>query len=291
MRSSRSNGSLSLSAPIGFHVTMRLEDDRPLATTVAAQRGIARVVLTHGRRSGLLAFGSADNHLHIELATGRPAVGDFVRHVACALKWVLRLGARFEPARILPIDDQRHAYNTFHYAHRQDARHLLELDRAREATSLPDLLGLRVVEPSLAARVRASLPRIRREELLAQFPRGVFDTAVMLDFETLASAAAAALALPDLVGRSVDVVRARRAAVHAAGSRADTRRLSESLAVTQRTVQQLRLLPREPLLVRAVELQLLLRQGLRERQTESTTDEPFASEARGPHLLCVATRP
>ena len=34
--------------PIGFHVTLRLEDDRPIATTVAALRTVARVVLSQG---------------------------------------------------------------------------------------------------------------------------------------------------------------------------------------------------------------------------------------------------
>jgi hypothetical protein len=37
--------------PIGFHVTLRLEDDRPIATTPAALRVVARVVLGKGKRA------------------------------------------------------------------------------------------------------------------------------------------------------------------------------------------------------------------------------------------------
>ncbi|MDB5220892.1 MAG: hypothetical protein JWO86_8819, partial [Myxococcaceae bacterium] len=48
--------------PIGFHVTIRLEDDRPIATTQAALRAVARVVLGQGEERGLLAFGTAADH-------------------------------------------------------------------------------------------------------------------------------------------------------------------------------------------------------------------------------------
>lgn len=247
-------------APIGFHVTIRLEDDRPIATTTAARRALARVVLTQGERRGLLAFGVADDHLHAELATDRATAGAFALYVETALSWQLRLGARFEPARIRPLHDQRHAYNTFHYAHRQDSRHELGLDRAREGTSLPDLLGLRVLETSLVARVRAHLPRVRRDDLARSFPADGFEGAVNL--EVLADAAAAALALPDLRGRSADVQRARRAAMHAAGLEVSSRRLGECLGLGIRAVQSLRKLPGEPPLIRAVQQQAALRTAL-----------------------------
>ena len=245
--------------PIGFHVTIRLEDDRPIATTPAALRVVARVVLEQGEERGLLAFGAADDHLHAALATDRASAGAFARYVESALVWRLRLAARFGRARIRPLQDQKHAYNTFHYAHRQDSRHELDLDRAREGTSLPDLLGLRVLDTSLIARVRAHLPRIRREDLVGQFPSGAFDMDAPIDLDVLADAAAAALALADLRGRSADALRARRAAVHAAGPNVPSRPLSECLGIGVRAVQSLRTQRSEPAVIRAVEQQALLR--------------------------------
>jgi hypothetical protein len=245
--------------PIGFHVTIRLEDDRPIATSAAARRVVARVVLEQGEARGLLAFGAADDHLHAALATDRASAGAFARYVESALVWQLGLAARFERARIRPLLDQRHAYNTFRYTHRQDSRHLLDLDLAREGTSLPDLLGMRVLGTSLLARVRAHLPRIRRADLVGEFPAGVFEVAAPLELDVLTEAAAAALALPDLRGLSPDAHRARRAAVHAAGPDVPTRRLGESLGLGMRAVQSLRKQEREPLLIGAVARQAHLR--------------------------------
>lgn len=248
--------------PLGFHVTMRLEDDRPIATTPAALRVLARVVLSQGETRGLLAFGAADDHVHAALVTDRASAGAFAHHVETALRWQLDLRARFDRARIRPLHDQRHAHNTFRYAHRQDARHDLHLDRARDGTSLPDLLGLRVLEMSLVARVRARLPRVRREELVAQFPPGAFDEPSVIELDMLADAAAAALALPDLRGRSVDAGRARRAAVHAAGPAVSSKRLSDCLEIGVRAIQSLRTSARELPVIRAIEKQAQLRTAL-----------------------------
>jgi len=245
--------------PVGFHITIRLEDDRPIATTPAALRILARVLLSQGEERGLLAFGAADNHVHATLAAGRRSAGRFAHDVETALRWRLDLGARFERARIRPLHDQRHAYNAFHYVHRQDARHELHLDHAREGTSLPDLLGLRVLDTSLIARVRTHLPRVHREDLVGQFPPGALERKTPIDLDVLADAAAAALALPELRGRSAGVSRARRAAVHAAGPDVPSARLGECLGIGVRSVQVLRLGAREPALIAAVAKQALLR--------------------------------
>ncbi len=253
----------ALDRPLGFHVTLRLEDDRAIATTVPAFRVVSRVALAQGEARGLLAFGAADNHLHALLVTDRVTAGAFARYVETALRWQLGLGARFEPARIRPLRDQRHAYNTLHYAHRQDARHAVGLDPAREGTSLPDLLGLRALGTSLVARVRAHLPRVRREDLVAVLPPGAFAENESFELDVLADAAAAALALPDVSGQCVDSFRARRAAVHAAGREVRGTLLSDVLRIGVRAVQSMRAQPEEPLLVRAVKLQALVRTAMR----------------------------
>lgn len=242
---------------------MRLEDDRPIATSSAALRTVARVVLEQGECRGLLGFGTADDHLHALLAAvTRATAGCFARYVESALRQGLRLGAGFQRARFIPVRDQRHAYNALNYVHRQDSRHDLHRDVMRDGTSLPELLGLRVIDTSLIARVRAHLPRVRREDLVEHFPAGVFDDADSegpIEHQVLADAAAAAFALPDLAGRSFEVARARRAAIHVAGPDMPTRSLVGCLGIKARAVQTLRLAPVEPRVVRAVKLQTLLR--------------------------------
>lgn len=248
----------STSAPIGFHVTMRLEDDRPVATSVADLRAIARIVNEQGDRRELLDFGTADNHLHSALATDRDSAGAFARHVESGLRQALRLGSRFRTASIRPIHDQQHAYNTFWYLLRQDSHHGLPREWALEGSSLPDLLGLRALPISVVGRMRARLPRVRPAAIAALYPPGVF-VQRPIDLGVLADAAAAALALPDLQGRSLDVVRARRAAVHVAGPDVPSRKLSDCLGLGLRSIRGLRELPPEPLVVRAVWLQALSR--------------------------------
>lgn len=250
-------------APLGFHIILRLEDDRTIATTAPALRTVARVVLEQGEARGLLAFGTADNHVHAALATDAATAGAFARYVETALRWQLRLGARFDRARIRPLHDQRHAYSTFHYAHRQDSRHELELDRTRDGTSLPDLLGLRALDTSLITRVRTLLPRVRREDLVAHFPQCVFDENASLDIDVLAESAAAALALPHVFSRTVDAWRARRAAVHAANRKVPTRILADALRIGVRAVQEMGTQSEEHVLVRAVQKQALLRMAMR----------------------------
>lgn len=253
-----------LSFTIGFHVMFRLLDRRPLATTAAALREIACVMLRIGEQNGLLAFGVADDHLHAMVVIGRVAAGTFARSVENALHHRLRLGVRFEPARIIPLRDQGHASSTFHYVQRQDERHAIHRDPFREGTSLPDLLGARVIDSgsTIVGRVRANLQRVTRDDLLAHFPRGVFDERPIA-LDGLADAAAAALALPDLSGRGPDVSKARLAAVHVAGPETPTKLLAESLCVGSRAIQLLRAAPRDLRVERAVRMQALLRTPMR----------------------------
>lgn len=247
-----------MSEPLGFHVILRLEDDRPMAGAPAALRAVARVVLEQGERRGLLAFGTADDHLHAALATDRASAGEFARYVATALRWKLGIGARFERARIRPLHDQRHAYNTFHYIHRQDSRHGLDIDRTREGTSLPDLLGVRLLETSIVARVRAHLPRVRREDLVANLPPAPFEEE-QADLDLLPDAAAAAFAIADVRARSPIAALARAAAVFAVPRETSSRLLSDCLGIGIRAVQTIRQQTGDPRAVRAVTAQLQLR--------------------------------
>jgi len=235
-------------------------------------RTLARVLLSQGQSRGLLAFGAADDHIHAVLRADRASAGAFALYVETALSWQLGLGVRFGPARIRPLHDQRHAYNTFHYVHRQDVRHDLHLDLAREGTSLPDLLGLRVLDTTLAARVREHLPRVRRGDLVTHFPAAeaaleAMEVGAPVALDDVVDAAAAAFALPHLGGRSRDASQARRAAVHAAGPDVTTHQLRELLPISRRAIQSLRTGALDAPLIRAVRGQAALKLPARAPRT------------------------
>ncbi len=156
---------MSIENPLAYHVTMRLADDRVLAPSDLERRRAARVLLRIGRDFDLLAFRLADTHLHALVRCSAEASGRFCQRVACALLRRLALPAPFERGRRRPIADQRHLYRAFFYVLSQDTRHGLVLDPFHDASSLPDLLGLRFFDATIAARVRAFLPRVRPEEL------------------------------------------------------------------------------------------------------------------------------
>jgi hypothetical protein len=107
--------------------------------------------------------------------------------------------------------------------------------------------------------MRERLPRVQDEDLIAHFGITAFDEAP-IDLAHLGDAAAAAMALPALVGRSKEVVvLARCAAVHAARD-ATSAELALALGVEPRTVRHLRAAGKPPpALVDAVRLQLALR--------------------------------
>lgn len=245
---------------------MRLADDRPFIRSLPDRRVLSRVMLTQGEHRGLIAFGSADNHLHGELIADRRTAGDFCNYVESALRRLLGLLVPFERARIRPLVDQRHAYSTFFYSQRQDERHELELDWLREGTSLPDFLGLRVLSSTLWARARAALPRLRISELAGLLPVDptswpAVDWAATATLDALADAAAGAFALTDLLGRTRAIRVARLAAVHAAEA-VRTSALADALQICVREVNKLRADKPDARAVEAVRRQLAFRAAL-----------------------------
>ncbi len=242
-----------------------------IASTPTAFRLAARVLLARGVGRELITFGVADTHAHAVLACSRAEAGVFARAVETTLRLLLHLPVPFEAARIRPIVDQRHLGHAARYSLRQEERHGTRLDALRDGTSLPDLLGLRVVEPGFAARFAARLPRQRPEDLLpllgVELGQGPVDfTALGHPLgHVLADAAAAALALPDLDGQDAERMAARRAAIHlalAAGLRPG--RVADLLRSSVRAVQRLAASPPRLDLVRAIGLQLRLRAALAE---------------------------
>jgi hypothetical protein len=245
--------------PLAWHVTSRLYDDRVIAPTIPERRRLARAALRIGRDAGLLAFAIADTHLHAELACDRVAAGRFAWRVELSAQAQFRPGVPFERARIRPIADQRHLANAFWYVLRQQQRHGLDVDPHFEGSSLPDLLGLRSLDPGLAGRVRTLLPRVRRAELIELLGRADDLEVCPADFAGLAAATAAAAALPDLTGRTGAVVAARTAAIHAVGPTLASPAIARLLGCSESAVRRLRGgPPPAPGLVRAIRRQLVL---------------------------------
>lgn len=245
-------------APIGFHVTMRLGDDRVIAPSPAARRRVARLIRHHGAAFGLLAFRLVDSHIHVLLLCDRRSAGELARRVALAVHAAVPPGAAFEQCRVRPFTDAAHLRNAFDYVLRQNARHGVAHDPRHDGSVLPDLLGLRVGGREIVGRVREHLPRLTREDLLGHLGVATLEASgeVTAGVE-LVEAAVAAFGLPDLAGSSEEVLQARGAAI-AAVPEASTASLVEVLGVSRRTVHRARAASAPPAHLRAVRLQVSL---------------------------------
>ncbi len=259
-----SRGGLTLEDALGHHVTLRLVDDRVIARTPSAFRAASRAAHRAGAGRGLLAFRLVDTHGHAVLQCDRRSAGQFAHALELALRIVLDLPVPFEPARIRPVTDQKHLRFSTVYTLRQDQRHGVRLDPLHDGSSLPDLLGLRVLGTGLAERVALALPRVSPADLLPLL--GAELSPLPLQLSPLADAAAGALALPDLDGQGAPRVLARRAAVQVAlGSQLPVREVGDLLRITARSVRRIATEPAPDELVRAVCLQLRLRAALAAR--------------------------
>ncbi|MBI4951865.1 MAG: hypothetical protein HY908_07505 [Myxococcales bacterium] len=287
-----------MGAPLGWHIGLRLADDRVLAATPGERRLLARAVLQHGERARLVAFRAVDTHLHAELLCERDEVAHFARGVGRAMALALRRRAASHTSFVKPLADQRHGQSTLRYILAQERHHGLDSDPFHEASNLPDLLGLRVVGPYTARVLAEAFPRIGRDELAAALGLGSGAAAALglcrsgadagpdadpQDLGLLEDAAAAAFALTELRGRTPEAVAARHAAVHAAGCAVPVRQMAELLGAGERTIERLRAQPCAPGLVAAVRGQWRLRAGSRGvsrgvRPPPSGPSEPFDDE-------------
>ncbi len=246
--------------PIAWHVTARLQRSR----VIPNPRGVARVVLDHARRdtaAQLLAFSVPDNHVHLLFSGPRDAVGQRVNHLLGGLTRRLDLDGGFSAAWFGPMETQQHFERTLHYVLRQHQRHETTHDLFREASSLPDLLGLRPLGGFLIPRVLRELPRLRRGALLGHL--GVRELKSGTMSQHLHEAAAAVIAAPNLQGNSRPVAKARVAAAHWGRNRGlSARWLADHLHTDPRSVR--RCLSRQPdrALVQAIGLQVGLRETL-----------------------------
>ncbi|MFO0552131.1 MAG: hypothetical protein U0271_27340 [Polyangiaceae bacterium] len=205
-----------------------------------------------------MAFRIADTHLHVVLAgdpaTARLAAGHFARYAAASLHYRLKLPVAFEPARIRPIDTPMHLERSLRYLATQEQHHGTNFDPCHDGGSFPDVLGMRLVPHGEVAlsRIRWLLPRVTKSTVQRWLGIDGLGSDGG-DPRLLADAAAAALGVGDLMGRSPAQNVARRAAVHA--TTMGTSQLAKLLRLTARAVELLRHADCAPEIVRAVQLQ------------------------------------
>ena len=246
-----------MSAPLGYHITLRLEGDRNLAPTTEARRLFALTVLTVAQPFVLLACRWVDTHGHLEMLGTRKEAGELARRVQIALQHALRPGARFLPAHFTPMYDLAHVKRTFRYIMGQREHHDLVIDPRHDASNAPDLLGARTTGTWTAVHVRRCDPRLKRAHVLEALAMEDPDMIVDPPLDCLADAAAAAVCLPVLDSSAVGVT-ARISAVHVA-EEATTAEIAALLQVSARSIRRFRAKPADPAVVRAIRQQLAMR--------------------------------
>jgi hypothetical protein len=137
----------------------------------------------------------------------------------------------------------------------------LHLSQFLEATNIPDLLCMRLIGAYTRENLIQALPRLRRETILAW--TGLPDPQPADGpWSALQSATLSAAALTSLSGRTSEVVDARRAMLEIIGPQLKIADQARFLGLAQRTIFDLKNRPFDPGLVRAIRLQLGLRQIL-----------------------------
>jgi hypothetical protein len=204
------------------------------------------------------------------------------RYTTMSLRWRLELGAPFQPPAIRPLVDRRHLENAVRYAFKQEPHHGIVLDPFHDASSLPDLVGLRALSPATVGRFSATLPRVTKTSLLedgglALGPMPSRDElpATLLE-ATLAAAGLATLGLDDASHA------ARCAAAHAVSLPAAE--LGGILQIAPASVRRLRdKQPLAALLSATRPLASDLRSGRAHREGHAEFNPPPRGARRTPH--------
>jgi hypothetical protein len=255
---------------------MRLLDDRTIASDVASRRRAARAIYRIGTGLGLLAFAIADTHMHVIAVANRLDAGELARRIEISLHRQLRPGARFQPMRSRPIVDQWHLYRAVAYVLRQLQHHAPQLDPLHEGTSLPELLGMRVLDQATPELVRLLLPRLELTDFAEQLGIPAVDAGACEspNGAVLADAVAGAFGLSN----GVMSARARRAAAHVA-SGVGHAALARMLGAHPSSIARARAAPRDAQAIRAVRLQLAARYELARRADEGACRTPLLGPA------------
>ncbi len=254
---------------IGHHLMFRLLDDRVLVPGIAKRRTLARTVYRLAEPAGLVAFGVADTHLHVSIEADRVRAGKLAHDLCCALHFAIEPKQLFERTRIKAIESQRHLQAVIGYAFRQKWHHGIQVDALRDGTSLPELLGLRLLAGPSLQRVRELLPRVSREELMRWLGPGSLEPALQIREdhhppELLIDAVAGAFGLAGLSGGDAWTRRARATLLQLPLTRPLAIAVRDRLAISRSGAARLRGVPLPPSHPRAVKLQIGLRRWLEE---------------------------
>ncbi len=256
--------------PLGYHVTIRLLDNRVIARGPPDRRAVSRFLARAGEDVGLLAWRMADTHLHLVLCTDRKTAGRFVQRVDVSMHAHLKPGVAFSRFWHEPITSQRYLANAFRYVLRQEARHGLETDPLHEGSNLSDLLGLRVAATWSPTLVRRLLPRTNREQLvgwlregLPGLPEELLRDEGEVPLACLRDATCAAALVRDPCRNDPSSREARAAAVRSVLLDEPSRRAREAVAtalgVSSRTVRRLRASRPDPRVESTIRIQARLR--------------------------------
>lgn len=248
-----------------WHLTFASQGRLPLFPTEAEGRAAVRALVDKaGPWLGLFCI--VDDHVHVVVVCDEDRAGRVSRSILLALRALSR--APLQPAHRQPVQTRSHAkWLTEHYIIAQPVHHALPVHPALYAGScFQDLVGARRI-PGLRLRVSQVLPRMRLRSL---FPSVGLPSAAVLPLPDLqvrgagavaiAQAAASALAVPpELLGRSVPVVTARRAAAQLCQQTHIPRsEIAFALKVSESSVRALLAKPVEPKLLTAVRVRLRL---------------------------------
>ena len=148
--------------------------------------------------------------------------------------------------------------SAFDYIFRQQPRHGLSWDPLREASNLPDLLGLRIIGQHTATDVRSLLPRVNRAHLLALYGLTELSEASS-PLEHVIPATLSALGRTTLNSRAAVTGVAWRAMMHVLEGQLTVAAMARLFGVARQTLFRRRGDDPDLRLVRAIRLQLGVR--------------------------------
>jgi len=222
----------------------------------------------------LLLWCIVDDHLHLVIAGTRPEAGRLAQRLHLALAAIMP-DAEFEAARIRPVEDRHHLVTLVPYVLAQTRKHDLPFHPARwDGSCFQDLVGARRLCHFDARPLAQALPRLTRDQILAAVDappwslRPVDDDRVRATAPAaLAEAAAAAVGLPRLQGRTEAAVEARCVVLHLA-RRAEwpVSHLAPLLRVHPGSARRLVARAPDPKLEDAVRRQIALRAAVPEQR-------------------------
>ncbi len=229
-----------------WHLSLSSEGRHSLFPTEGIRRAAVHIIVGHAG-PWLVAFGIADDHLHVEVACTRVQVGKLARALRLGLGSIS--GCGFEPTYIEPVDSRSHALTLVSYAIQQPQKHGLPCHPALWSGScFSDIVGARCIE-GLRLRIRDVWPRYRAADAwrAAGLPRAGIPPATdarifSMGLGALRDAAAFAVCSdPGLGGRTQAVV-ASRATVVLIGRQAGFRStdIARTLDIGPEAVRRLR---------------------------------------------------